>query len=165
MANILFAILLTIFGTTCAYHVTWPRPRFHQTSLTAVTTVLVILFLISEEQREFIPNPYYIEIFKPLGQLSVPVAVGLFIINSNNQATKDLIMANKELITANKNISVESIKANKELIAANKEMSAESIMTAKTRIENILLLYSLKNPSQSSSNITDSLKTCQLSKL
>ena len=154
---IFLAILLTLLGTNWAFVVN--RPKCQAKSFGAVPAVEIFSLLVSAEQTDV--NPYLLEVVKSLGQLSIPVALGFFFVNTvekqiaaNYKATNDLLAGNKDLIAVNNKATNDLIAGNKDLIAANKEIAAESIKSSEARIENILQQFKISF--QSSANNKES---------
>jgi hypothetical protein len=150
--------LLIVTFCCCGYCFQCPKQRFQRKYSTATSQIDIFSVLISEES-----NAYLLEFSKSLGQLTLPVAIGVFFVNSIEKQISSVekqITASKELvekqITSNKE-SVEKqisgvdkqIIANKELILANKEniekqisslekITTERIKASEARIESIL---------------------------
>ena len=148
---IFLAILLTLLRTNWAFVVI--RPKYQAKSLGAVPAFEIISLLVSAGEKTDV-NPYLLEVVKSLGQLSIPVVLGFFFVNTiekqiaaNYKAANDLIAGNKDLIAVNN-------KATNDLIAANKEIAAESIKSSEARIENILQQFKISF--QSSANNKES---------
>ena len=137
---IFLAILLTLFGTNWAFVVI--RPKYQAKSLGAVPAFEIISLLVSAGEQTDV-NPYLLEVVKSLGQLSIPVALGFFFVNTVEKQ-----------IAANYKATNDLIAGNKDLIAANKEIAAESIKSSEARIENILQQFKISF--QSSANNKES---------
>jgi len=146
------AILFTLLGTNWSFGAN--RPKHQAMSLAAFPSIELISLLISVEQREI--NPYFdfLDVLKTIGPAAIPSTIGLYIISTNNQLTRDLIAGNKDLIAANNAANKDLIAANKDLIAANKEIAAESIKSSEAKIENILREFKISF--QSSANNKES---------
>ena len=155
---IFLAILLTLLRTNWAFVVI--RPKYQAKSLGAVPAFEIISLLVSAGEKTDV-NPYLLEVVKSLGQLSIPVVLGFFFVNTiekqiaaNYKAANDLIAGNKDLIAGNKDLIAVNTKATNDLIAANKEIAAESIKSSEARIENILQQFKISF--QSSANNKES---------
>jgi len=107
----------------------------------ATIPVEIFSLLISEEQ----PNPYLLELAKSIGQLTLPVAVGVLFVNSiekqilaSKESTEKQILATKEStekqILATKESTEKQILATEKQIAATREITTESIKASEARI-------------------------------
>ena len=72
----------------------------------------------------------------------LPLAVGIYLLNSNKESCDRAIASNKEIIASNKEICDRAIASNKDLIALSKELNEKSI--AHDKELNTIILNDIK---------------------